>query len=60
MSHDSEGPIDETGVLDHLFGVWYPTRHLVGVIEDRSSADAADYGPLAVTDLRTEADEHSA
>jgi hypothetical protein len=31
MSSDSEGPIEETGVLDHLFGVWYPTHHVVGV-----------------------------
>jgi hypothetical protein len=41
MSNDSETPLEETGVLDHLFGVWYPKYHVVGVIEDRSSADRA-------------------
>jgi hypothetical protein len=41
MSHDPEGPLEETGVLDHLFGVWYPKYHVVGVVEDRDSADRA-------------------
>jgi hypothetical protein len=41
MSNDSEAPIEETGVLAHLFGVWYPKHHVVGIIEDRSSADRA-------------------
>jgi hypothetical protein len=41
MRKDSEGHLEETGVLAHLFGVWYPKHYLVGVIEDRSSADRA-------------------
>ena len=38
MSSDSEAPLEETGVLAHLFGVWYPKHHVVGIIEDRFSA----------------------
>jgi hypothetical protein len=41
MSKDSEGRMEETGVLAHLFGVWYPKHHVVGIIEDRSTADRA-------------------
>jgi hypothetical protein len=41
MSNDSEAPIEETGVLAHLFGVWYPKHHVVAIVEDRSSADRA-------------------
>ena len=42
MSNDSEAPFEERGgVLAHLFGVWYPKHHVVGIIEDRSSADRA-------------------
>jgi hypothetical protein len=41
MREDSEGRMEETGVLAHLFGVWYPTHHVVGIIEDRSAADRA-------------------
>jgi hypothetical protein len=41
MSNDSEAPMEETGVLSHLFGVWYPKHYVVGIIEDRSSADRA-------------------
>jgi hypothetical protein len=41
MSDDSEAPMKETGVLAHLFGVWYPKHHVVGIIEDRSTADQA-------------------
>jgi hypothetical protein len=33
--------MQETGVLAHLFGVWYPKHHVVGIIEDRSAADRA-------------------
>jgi hypothetical protein len=41
MRNDSEGPLEETGVLAHLFGVWYPKHYIVGIIEDRSTADQA-------------------
>ena len=41
MSKDSEASFEETGVLAHLFGVWYPKHYVVGIIEDRSSADGA-------------------
>jgi hypothetical protein len=41
MSKDSKEPIENTSVLTHLFGVWYPKHHVVGIIEDRSSADRA-------------------
>ena len=41
MSKDSEVSFEEKGVLAHLFGVWYPKHHVVGIIEDRSSADGA-------------------
>src|SRR5918996_2817292 len=41
MSNDSEAPLEQTGVLGHLFGVWYPKHYVVGIVEDRSSADRA-------------------
>jgi hypothetical protein len=41
MRNDSDGHLEETGVLAHLFGVWYPKHYLVGIIEDRSLADRA-------------------
>jgi hypothetical protein len=41
MSNDSETRGEQTGVLGHLFGVWYPKHYLVGIIEDRSSAESA-------------------
>jgi hypothetical protein len=41
MSNDSEAPGEKTGVLAHLFGVWYPKHYVVGIIEDRSDADRA-------------------
>ena len=41
MSKDSEASFEERGVLAHLFGVWYPKHYVVGIIEDRSSADGA-------------------
>jgi hypothetical protein len=41
MSKGSERRFEETGVLAHLFGVWYPKHHVVGIIEDRSMADQA-------------------
>jgi hypothetical protein len=41
MNNDSEAPLKEKGVLAHLLGVWYPEHHVVGIIEDRSSADRA-------------------
>jgi hypothetical protein len=40
MTNDSDAPMEKT-VLAHLFGVWYPKHHVVGIIEDRSSADRA-------------------
>jgi hypothetical protein len=57
MSNDSEAPLEETGVLAHLFGVWYPKHHVVGIIEDRSSADrAADALRTAWRDARAPED----
>jgi hypothetical protein len=41
MSHDPDAPSEDTSVLAHLFGVWYPKHYVVGVVEDRSSADRA-------------------
>ncbi len=41
MSNDSEATIEKRGVLAHLFGVWYPKHYVVGIVEDRSSADRA-------------------
>jgi hypothetical protein len=41
MSNDSEARAAERGVLAHLFGVWYPKHYVVGIIEDRSTADRA-------------------
>jgi hypothetical protein len=41
MSKDSEARSEQTGVLAHLFGVWYPKHYVVGIIEDRSSAESA-------------------
>jgi hypothetical protein len=41
MSNDSEGPMEETCALTHLFGVWYPRHSIVGIVERRSLADRA-------------------
>jgi hypothetical protein len=41
MTNDSEARSEDTSVLAHLFGVWYPKHHVVGIIEDRSAADRA-------------------
>jgi hypothetical protein len=41
MSDKSKASNSDTSVLAHLFGVWYPKHHVVGIIEDRSSADRA-------------------
>jgi hypothetical protein len=58
MSNDSEGPMEERGVLAHLFGVWYPKHYVVGIVEDRSSADrAADALRIAWRDAGAPSEE---
>lgn len=41
MSNNHEISTKQTGVLAHLFGVWYPEHYVVGIVEDPATADRA-------------------